>query len=123
LFPDQLKSVLGLRWRDSDEVSFRLLTDTMKRGWLDRETIEVMNSHGQIKHLRGLHAKMYIIDDHALFTSANLTETAFSRRHEVGVFLSPKESKPVIQKFEDWWNKEAEFPAEGWVKSLTKSSH
>jgi hypothetical protein len=65
-----------------------LLTDTTNKGWLDKQTIDVMNSHGKIKHLLGLHAKLYIIDDHALVTSANLTDTAFARRHEVGVFLS-----------------------------------
>jgi hypothetical protein len=118
-----VKSVLGLRWRDSDDVRFRLLTDTMNAGWLDRQTIDVMNSHGKIKHLRGLHAKIYIIDDHALITSANLTEMAFARRHEVGVFLSPQESKLVIQTFDEWWSKEAKFPTEGWLENLKKSSH
>src|SRR5205085_10434402 len=89
-------SLLGLRWCDCDEVKFRLLTDVTNRGWLDKGTIEVMNDHGSIKHLLGLHAKLYIIDGYALVTSANLTEKAFSRRHEMGIFLSPAESKHVI---------------------------
>lgn len=118
-----VKSVLGLRWRDSDDVGFRLLTDTTNKGWLDRQTIEEMNSHGKIKHLLGLHAKIYIIDNHALVTSANLTETAFARRHEVGVFLSPTQSQEVIATFEDWWDNEATLPPDGWLKKLTKSSH
>ena len=82
-----------------------------------------MDSHGKIKHILGLHAKMYIIDDHALVTSANLTDTAFARRHEVGVFLSPNESKEVIKTFEEWWDNDATLPPEGWLKNLTKSSH
>ena len=118
-----VKSVLGLRWRDSDDVIFRLITDTTNKGWLDRQTIEVMNSHGKIKHLLGLHAKVYIIDDHALVTSANLTDTAFARRHEVGVFLPANESKEVIRTFEDWWDNEASLPPHGWLKKLAKSSH
>lgn len=32
----------------------------------------MMNAVGKIKHLKGLHAKIYIIDNHALVTSANL---------------------------------------------------
>jgi phosphatidylserine/phosphatidylglycerophosphate/cardiolipin synthase-like enzyme len=120
---DAVKRLLGLRWRDSDEVGFRLLTDTKNTGWLDRQTIEVMNSHGKIKHLLDLHAKVYIIDNHALVTSANLTERAFSRRHEIGIFLSPNESKQVIKNFEDWWDNDAGAPPEGWLKSLTKTSH
>jgi len=118
-----VKSLLGLRWRDSDEVRFRLLTDTTNTGWLDRQTIEVMNSHGKIKHLLGLHAKVYIIDNHALVASANLTEKAFSRRHEMGVFLSPNESRQVIKNFEDWWDHDAEPTPEGWLKGLRKASH
>jgi len=117
-----VRSILGVRWRDSEEVRFRLLTDIDNKGWLDRRTIEVMNSHGKIKHLEGLHAKIYIIDDRALVTSANLAEMAFSRRHEVGVFLSPNESKTVVKTFEDWWNNKAELPGESWVQGLTKSS-
>jgi hypothetical protein len=118
-----VKSLLGLRWRDSDDVRFRLLTDITNKGWLDKQTIEMMNSHGKIKHLLGLHAKVYIIDDHALVTSANLTDTAFARRREIGVFLSPNQSKQVIRTFEDWWDNDATVPLEGWLKSLTKSSH
>jgi hypothetical protein len=118
-----VKSVLGLRWRDSDDVGFRLITDTTNHGWLDRRTIEVMNSHGKIKHLLGLHAKVYIIDGHALVTSANLTDTAFARRREVGVFLSPNESKEVIRTFEEWWDNEASLPPHGWLKKLAKASH
>jgi PLD-like domain len=118
-----VKSVLGLRWRDSDDVRFRLLTDTTNKGWLDRRTIEIMNSHGKVKHLLGLHAKVYIIDNHALVTSANLTDTAFARRREVGVFLSSKQSKEVIRTFEDWWDNEATFPPSDWLKNLTKASH
>lgn len=118
-----VKSVLGLRWRDSDDVGFRLLTDTTNKGWLDRQTIEEMHLHGKIKHLLGLHAKIYIIDKYALVTSANLTDTAFARRHEVGVFLPPNQSKDVIRTFEEWWDKEASVPPDGWLKKLAKSSH
>jgi len=73
-------------------VRFRLLTDIEIKGWLDRKTIEQIDSQGAIKHLKGLHAKVYIIDNHALITSANLTEQAFCRRCEIGVFLSPRDA-------------------------------
>jgi hypothetical protein len=116
-----VKSVLGLKWRDSSEISFRLLTDTSNKGWLDRQTIEVMNSHGKIKHLQALHAKIYIIDDRALVTSANLTGRAFSRRHEIGIFLTPQESSPVIEAFERWWSN-AKLPHADWINDLSRTS-
>src|SRR5947209_7788364 len=94
-----VKSVLGRQWLESDEVSFRLLTDVTNTAWLDRQSILKMDSHGKIKHLRGLHAKVYIIDDRVLVASANLTETAFERRYEIGLFLSNNESAPVIEHF------------------------
>ena len=81
----------------------------------------MMNSHGKIKHLKALHAKVYIVDDHALVTSANLTDRAFSRRHEIGVFLPPHESSSVIEAFKHWWST-AELPRDGWINDLSKAS-
>ena len=63
---------------------------------------------GIIKNIPGLHAKVYIIDDTSFITSANLTNTAFSKRAEIGIHLTKSESKEVIKQYESWW-KEGEI--------------
>ena len=108
------------RWRNNSDVEVRLLTDIENKGWLNPITIRKIVERGEVKHLRGLHAKVFIIDDRALVTSANLTGTAFERRHEVGVFLGDAESAPVIRIFEQWWDK-AVNPPTGWIEELESS--
>jgi hypothetical protein len=39
-----------------------------------------------------------------MITSANLTETAFTKRREIGVLLDATESADTINVFESWWN-------------------
>jgi hypothetical protein len=111
------KCLIDIRWQSNPDVKVRLLTDIKNKGWLDPVTIREIADCGEVKHLRGLHAKVFIIDDRALVTSANLTGTAFERRHEVGVFLTGAESAPVITIFEQWWNK-ATNPPGGWIEKL-----
>jgi phosphatidylserine/phosphatidylglycerophosphate/cardiolipin synthase-like enzyme len=59
---------------------------------------------GDVKLLKGLHAKVYIIDDKCILTSANLTETAFFKRYEIGVLLEGAEAKEVIDIYKKWWD-------------------
>ena len=62
---------------------------------------------GRIATLPGVHAKIYIIDDQAIVTSANLTETAFTKRREIGLLPSASESAQTIDIFQSWWKSEA----------------
>ena len=57
----------------------------------------------EIRSLFNLHAKIYLIDDWCLLTSANLTGMAFSARHEVGQVVSAPEQ--VVKLFDQWWKK------------------
>jgi hypothetical protein len=114
------RCLIDIVWRENAKVDVRLLTDIKNECWLDPDTIEQFQERGTVKHLRGLHAKLFIVDDQALLTSANLTRRAFTQRCEVGAFLNKAEAAPVIKIFENWWDKEAKIPSPGWVAKLRK---
>jgi phosphatidylserine/phosphatidylglycerophosphate/cardiolipin synthase-like enzyme len=62
-----------------------------------------------IKKLRGLHGKLYIVDDRVLPTSANLTFAAFAQRAEAGVVLQGSTAQSAIALFEEWWDSATDF--------------
>jgi hypothetical protein len=95
--------ILGKEWLENSAIDFKLLTDISDLSAINTETVKQFYERGNVKTLTGLHAKIYIIDDTALITSANLTGTAFSKRHEIGVFT--EEVTEIIRVFEEWWNK------------------
>lgn len=95
--------ILGKEWLENSAVDFRLLTDISELSAINTNTLNEFYERGSVKSLKGLHAKIYIIDDEVLITSANLTGTAFSKRHEVGYFT--KNIDETINLFEDWWKK------------------
>ena len=101
--PKSVRQILGKAWFDKPSVSVKLITDTSDLTCIDTETIQHFHERGEIKSLNGLHAKIYIIDNNCLITSANLTKTAFSKRHEIGVLLSSTESKDAIDVFNNYW--------------------
>ncbi|MEE7626630.1 phospholipase D family protein [Methylobacter sp. Wu8] len=102
-----ISRILGNRWQTAPEISIRLLTDVYECSQISFETLEAFYKSGSIQTLRGLHAKIYIIDDSAIITSANLTEAAFSRRYEMGVLLQGQEAKEAIAQFDLWWKKKS----------------
>jgi phosphatidylserine/phosphatidylglycerophosphate/cardiolipin synthase-like enzyme len=69
-----VRRILGETW---EKVDVRMLTDK-DSGILARDTLERFAAHRPIRSLKGVHAKLYIVDDSVLLTSANLTETAFT---------------------------------------------
>lgn len=103
--PTTVRKILGKEWFDLPSVSVKLITDTSDLTCIDTETIQYFHNRGQVKTLPGLHAKIYIVDDECLITSANLTNTAFSKRHEIGVLLNSKEAEQVIETYKIWWRK------------------
>lgn len=109
-----IRRILGRRWIDDKNVSVRLLVDTNNNGWISPESYSRMRARGDVKNLLGLHAKVYIIDDNVLVSSANLTSTAFSKRFEMGVLLTGSSARQVISIYEEWWNSEAEDIPLGW---------
>lgn len=103
--PTTVRKILGKEWFDSPSVSVKLLTDTSDLSCIDTETIQHFHDRGQVKTLTGLHAKIYIVDDTCLISSANLTNTAFSKRHEIGILCNSSQAKQVIDTFDSWWKK------------------
>ncbi len=94
-----VRRIIGLAW---EQVDVKLLTDE-KSGCLARDTVERFAAHRPVRSLAGLHAKLYIVDDSALLTSANLTEYAFTRRHEVGLLLKGEQAAGLIATYEYLW--------------------
>lgn len=76
--------IIGGSWKRND-IDFRVITD-IETGFIRQDTFdEFIESHpNSIKPLKSLHAKIYIVDDWCLVSSANLTGTAFSKRYEIG---------------------------------------
>jgi hypothetical protein len=88
-----------------------LLTDPAE-AQINRDTALRFAEKGSIKKLRGLHAKLFVVDDSVLLTSANLTVAAFSRRHEVGVMLTGEAANSAINLFARWWKAAEEVTKE-----------
>jgi hypothetical protein len=94
-----VRRILGKSWWDK-EVDVKLLSDEEANP--NGDTLRRFAQRGLIYHLRGLHAKIYIIDNKVLLTSANLTRTAFSCRYESGIFLAGSEAQSAIDLYESW---------------------
>src|SRR4051794_39146965 len=86
--PSSVRRILGNRWLTKSSMTVRLLTDLSNQSCKDPRSIRHFSNVGQVRSLEGMHAKIYIIDDDVLVTSANLTSTAFSARYEIGQWLS-----------------------------------
>lgn len=95
--------ILGGNWMRAN-IDFRILTD-IDAGFIRKDTFYLIqqSANSEIKTLLSLHAKVYIIDNWCLLTSANLTGTAFSRRYEIG--SECEDIKSVETLFLNWWNK------------------
>ena len=100
-----VRQVLGKRWSEDETFDVRLLIDTENRAYLNAESIERFRMKGTVKHLRGLHAKLYIADNQAILTSANLTRTAFACRFEAGALVDGANIPDIVAMFEAWWEK------------------
>lgn len=96
-----VRSILGRQWWDNSNIDVRLLTD--EETGPNGDTLRRFEQRGTIRHLRGLHAKIYVFDDRVLLTSANLTGAAFTQRYEAGVLLSAASARSAIKVFEKWW--------------------
>eukprot|EP01029_Cantina_marsupialis_P028168 TRINITY_DN775809_c0_g1_i1.p1 TRINITY_DN775809_c0_g1~~TRINITY_DN775809_c0_g1_i1.p1 ORF type:complete len:329 (+),score=46.87 TRINITY_DN775809_c0_g1_i1:1836-2822(+) len=86
-------------------IESRFITDIKELSNLNIDFFELLKETGELRTLNGVHAKIYIVDNKCLITSANLTETAFAKRYEVGILLNEQESKDTIEIFEAFWKK------------------
>ena len=96
-------SLLGAKWWQGSLLPLRVITDVSVTSNVNLGTLRKLANRGTVKSLPGVHAKLYIFDDLAIVTSANLTETAFTKRREVGLLLDANEAKDVIGLFDTWW--------------------
>ena len=98
-----VQKIIGGNWMRS-HIDFRVLTD-VESGFIRHDTYTgfIASPNTKIRSLFNLHAKIYLIDDWCLLTSANLTGMAFSARHEVGQVVSGPEQ--VVKLFDQWWRK------------------
>lgn len=97
----EVQQIMGGKWMRSS-IDFRLLTD-VDAGFIRKDTFDALKAspNTEIRNLLSLHAKIYIVDDWCLITSANLTGTAFCRRYEVGTILD--DIVEVVKLFDEWW--------------------
>lgn len=103
-----VRRILGEAW---EKVDVRMLTDK-DSGILARDTLERFAAHRPIRSLKGVHAKLYIVDDSVLLTSANLTETAFTRRYEAGRVLTGEHAEELASFYETLWDAGADVELE-----------
>lgn len=102
-FIKDVKKIIGDVWMQPN-IDFRILTDA-SHGFIKKDTFEEVKQLSCIRSLDSLHAKIYIIDDWCLITSANLTRTAFSKRYEIGSVVEEHDFADVESVYNEWWHK------------------
>ena len=95
--------ILGGSWWLGSPLMLRTITDISTSCNVNAGTLKRLMDRGQTRSLPGVHAKVYIFDNKAVVTSANLTETAFTKRHEIGTYFDSTETHEVIKRFDFWW--------------------
>jgi len=108
-----VRRILGRKWVDDQNVEVRLITDAININRTAYKTVERFQRSGVVKSLHSLHAKIYILDDDVIVTSANLTGAAFFKRFEAGVLLSGSCATDVVSLYCQWWEHQAkQFPVD-----------
>ena len=96
-----VQKIIGGKWQ-LPSIDCRVLTD-VDSGFIREDTFdEFTNNNKEVRTLDSLHAKIYIVDDWCLVTSANLTGTAFLCRYEMGIASS--DVTEVESTYLRWWN-------------------
>lgn len=94
-------TIIGGKWI-LPSIDCRILTD-INNGFVRQDTFdEFIKNQVEIRTLDSLHAKIHLIDDWCLITSANLTGTAFYCRYEIGI--DNVDAMEVENVFLKWWN-------------------
>ena len=95
-----VQKIIGGKWQ-LPSVDCRVLTDA-DSGFIRKDTFDdFISNQIQIRSLDSLHAKIYIVDDWCLVTSANLTGTAFLCRYEMGI--ATNEIDEIMSTYKRWW--------------------
>jgi phosphatidylserine/phosphatidylglycerophosphate/cardiolipin synthase-like enzyme len=99
-----VSALLGGTWWLGSTVTLQVITDVSEAGNVHRGTLLRLLNRGLVKTLPGVHAKIYIVDDQAIVTSANLTQTTFTKRREIVVLLEGREATDTIGLFKTCWD-------------------
>jgi len=89
------------------QVITRFDLDCFAEGASDIAALQIFQSRGaQIRGVKNLHSKVYLIGSKAIVTSANLTQQALRRNHEFGFeSVDPEVLKVCNQYFDDLWGR------------------
>jgi len=88
---------------DEVQVITRFNLADFGEGVSDTAALRLLLDQGaQIRGIRGLHAKLYLIGQCAIVTSANLTEAALSRNHEFG-FVATHDD--IVRRCNEYFDK------------------
>lgn len=98
-----VKRIIGDVWMQPN-IDFRILTD-ISHGFIKKDTFEALRSLSCLRSLESLHAKIYIVDDWCLITSANFTKTAFTKRYEIGTVIEESNFTNIESVYNEWWHK------------------
>lgn len=103
-----VQKIIGGKWL-LPSVDCRILTD-VDNGFIRQDTFsEFISNNLEIRSLDSLHAKIYIVDDWCLVTSANLTGTAFLCRYEMGI--ASEDVKEIEKVYQRWWDMAIDVPS------------
>src|SRR3954471_3341271 len=67
-----VSALLGGNWWLSSTILLQVLTDVENPTNVNRGTLMRLLNRGPVRSLPGMHAKIYVVDDQAIVTSANL---------------------------------------------------
>jgi len=99
--PLRILTSLSARNSANGSLDLRLLEDLLERGAL-------------IRHLEGIHAKIFLVGSRVIFGSSNLTAGGLRRNHEVVYEAAIPSQVAATQKlFEQYWDKAACVSEEG----------
>jgi hypothetical protein len=83
-----VRRIIRRAWWDDKAINVRLLTDPEERG-LNHFTVKILVKRAKIHCLRGLYAKVYIVDDAVLLTSHCRCVGGDPNRLRLGSFYRP----------------------------------
>lgn len=89
---ERMADILGKNPPPQVDILTNLAVDSMLQGTIDLDAIVSFCQRiplTTVRHLPGLHAKVYVADDHlAIVTSGNLTYAALHRNYEYGIRIT-----------------------------------
>lgn len=120
---NDIDCILGTNWKNN-EIDRRLILDAVS-GSMPKATItSFFNSGIQMKSLHGVHAKIYLVDDWCMLTSANLTGSAFSKRLEIGTVVdSTEDIAEIVETFNKWWEMSTNINSESIVNEIVTNNN